>query len=308
MAAVATERQRKLMFKPTLGAAAAAVAVGLMIVPGLCIRSFMRAGAVADVLKKSDLSAANDLVKLPAAVPENHPPVVNSIGMSFKLLPAGRFQMGSNSGDADENPVHEVTLTVPFYIGICEVTQDQYRRVMGSNPSSFRGQAKNPVENVSWESAVEFCVRLSSMPAEKSAGRVYRLPSEAEWEYACRAGTTTEYSYGADTSQLGDHAWFKDNSNRSTHPVGQKQPNGWGLCDMHGNVWEWCRDWKSDYPGGPVTNPKGPPSGSTRVYRGGSWRSKPRSCRSADRFKHIRPPGYRDNRLGFRVVLDAPLN
>lgn len=242
-----------------------------------------------------------------AGSPNKHPVIVNSIGMSLKLVPAGRFQMGSISGDSDERPVHEVTLTSPFYLGIYEVTQQQYERVTGTNPSSFNGRAKNPVENVSWEAAVEFCSRLSAIPAEKSFGRVYRLPSEAEWEYACRAGTTTAFSFDDDPGQLADYAWFKGNSDRSTQSVGKKQPNAWGLYDMHGNVWEWCQDWKSDYSSGSVTNPVGPPSGSTHVYRGGSWRSKIRSCRSSDRFKHIRPPGYRDNRVGFRVVLETPL-
>lgn len=260
-----------------------------------------------DAYAQLDLSAADKSVEFPATVPEKHPAILNSIGMSLKLLPAGRFQMGSTSGDSDEKPVHEVTLTAPFYVGVYEVTQEQYERVMGTNPSSFKGRAKNPVENVSWKAAVEFCGKLSAMRAEKSSGRVYRLPSEAEWEYACRSGTTTAFSFDTDPAQLGDYAWFKDNSGRSTHPVGKKQPNGWGLYDMHGNVWEWCQDWKTDYSSDSVTNPKGPPSGSTRVYRGGSWRSKARSCRSADRFKHIRPPGYRDNRLGFRVALEAAI-
>ena len=171
----------------------------------------------------------------PAPSPES----ATSIGMEFKLIPAGTFIMGE--GD----DAHEVTLTQPFKIGVHEVTQAQYEQVMGVNPSHFKG-ANNPVETVSWEDAVEFCRRLSELPAEKAAGHVYRLPTEAEWEYACRAGTTTKYSFGDDESDLGDHAWFLENflenSGTNTHPVGRKGPNAWSLYGMHGNVLEWCQD------------------------------------------------------------------
>ena len=160
----------------------------------------------------------------------------NSIGIRLKLLPAGTFWMGE---DLD---AHKVTLTQPFYLGVYEVTQEQYERVMGKNPSNFKGP-QNPVEKVSWDDAVEFCRKLSELPEEKAAGRIYRLPTEAEWEYACRAGTTTKYSFGDSESELGEYGWFDKNSDRKTHPVGQKQPNKWGLYDMHGNVWEWCSDW-----------------------------------------------------------------
>lgn len=190
------------------------------------------------------------------------PESANSIGMKFKLIPAGTFTMG------DDNDAPEVTLSKSFSLGIHEVTQSQYERVMGNNPSGFKG-ANNPVEQVSWEDAVEFCRKLSELPAEKAAGRVYRLPTEAEWEYACRAGTTTKYSFGDDDSELGNYAWFKGNSGNTSHPVGGKKPNAWGLYDMHGNVWEWCQDWYGDYPSGTVTDPMGATSGSYRVNRGG---------------------------------------
>ena len=158
---------------------------------------------------------------------------------------------------------------------------------MGVNPSSFKG-ANNPVEMVSWDDAVAFCEKLSSLPAEVAAGRVYRLPTEAEWEYACRAGTTTAYSFGDDAKDLGKYAWFSDNSGFKTHGVGEKLPNGWGLYDMHGNVWEWCSD----------------AEGSYRVFRGGGWGSTAWFCRSA--LRRRLGPSNRSVHLGFRLVLSSP--
>ncbi|MGI9441179.1 MAG: formylglycine-generating enzyme family protein [Rubripirellula sp.] len=229
------------------------------------------------------------------------PKSAESIGMEFKLIPAGTFIMGE--GDQ----AHEVTLTKPFKIGVHEVTQAQYEQVMGVNPSKYKG-SDNPVETVSWEAAVEFCRKLSELPAEKEAGNGYRLPTEAEWEYACRAGTTTKYSFGDDESNLSGYGWYLDNYGDKHHPVGSKQPNVWGLYDMHGNVWEWCQDWKEDYPEGAVTDvlsgsaiPTGPASGQYRVIRGGSWVNTADYCQSA-----IRLGGklsYSLNGLGFRVCL-----
>ena len=234
----------------------------------------------------------------PPATTNNPTPVelpqsASAIGMEFKLIPAGTLTMS----EGDE--AHEVTLTTPFRMGIHEVTQAQYEQVMGSNPSRFGG-AENPVEKVSWDDAVEFCRKLSALPAEKAAGNRYRLPTEAEWEYACRAGTATKYSFGDDGSDLGDYAWYDSNSVRKTHPVGGKQPNAWGLHDMHGNVWEWCQDWHDEYPSGPVTDPTGPATGSDRVYRGGSWYGTAVHCRSANRHWYL--PSDRSYCLGFRVV------
>ena len=194
---------------------------------------------------------------------------------------------------------HQVTLTKSFEIGVYEVTQKQYEKVMGGNPSRFKG-AQNPVENVSWDDAVDFCRKLSALPGEKIAGYVYRLPTEAEWEYACRAGTTTKYSFGDSDSPLGDYAWYDKNSGKTTHPVGQKHPNAWGLYDMHGNVWEWCQDCHADYPSGSVADPTGRSSSSVRGYRGGSWDFSAGNCRSANRFRIS--PSFRFNFLGFRVV------
>ena len=195
---------------------------------------------------------------------------------------------------------HQVTLTQPFELGVYEVTQEQYEAVMGKNPSKFKGP-KNPVEQVSWDDVVEFCRQLSALPVEQSSGYVYRLPTETEWEYACRAGTMTEYSFGDGNTQLkGDYAWYRENSGKTTLPVGVKKPNPWGLYDMHGNVNEWCQDWYGDYPSGSVTDPTGAASGSRRLHRGGSWSSSSGYCRSAIRGRDT--PDGRSYYLGFRVL------
>ena len=220
-------------------------------------------------------------------------PVANSIGMHFVPIPAGTFTMG------DGEHAHKVTLTQSFHLGQHEVTQEQYEKVMGATPSNFKGP-QNPVEKVSWDDAVEFCRKLSELPEEKAAGYVYRLPTEAEWEYACRAGTTTEYSFGDSASELGAYAWYDENSGKTTHPVGGKQANPWGLYDMHGNVWEWCQDWYGDYPSGSVTDPTGAVSGSSRVLRGGSWFNNSDYCLSANRYWSS--PDSRFIILGFRVL------
>ena len=220
-------------------------------------------------------------------------PAVNSIGMRFVPIPAGTFTMGEGKTATP----HKVTLTQEFHLGQYEVTQEQYEQVMGTNPSQFKGP-QNPVEKVSWDDAVEFCRKLSAMPAEKKAGYVYRLPTEAEWEYACRAGTKTTYSFGDSDSELGDYAWYNENSGNTTHPVGQKKPNRWGLYDMHGNVWEWCQDWYGDYPSGSVTDPTGAASGSYRVLRGGSFVHRSSNVRSA--FRSNYQPANRLNYVGFR--------
>ena len=251
----------------------------------------------------SPLAALPDLAEPPEAERSAAAPLkalTNSIGIQFKLLPAGTFTMGQANGDSEERPPHQVTLTKPFYMGVYEVTNAQWERVMGSVPSQWK-DADRPVEEVSWNDANKFCRKLSALPEEKRAGRVYRLPTEAEWEYACRAGTTTEWSFGDDASKLGEYGWFANNSGGQTHPVGQKKPNAWGLYDMHGNVWEWCSDWYGDYAKGTVTDPQVPSWGSIRVCRGGGWGVNARFCRSAVRLRYS--PSYRFIILGFRLAL-----
>jgi formylglycine-generating enzyme required for sulfatase activity len=224
----------------------------------------------------------------------------NSIGMKFVVIPPGEFMMGSPKGEPgrrDHETLHRVTLTKAFEFGVYEVTQEQYEQVMGTNPSISKGP-QNPVEQVSWDDAVEFCRKLSAMPAEKKAGYVYRLPTEAEWEYSCRAGTTTAFSFGDSDSQLGGYAWFDENSGNTTHPVGQKKSNPWGLYDMHGNIYEWCQDRYGDYPSGSVTDPIGPASGSHRVLRGSSFSHRSSFVRSA--FRSFTQPVNHLNNFGFR--------
>ena len=194
----------------------------------------------------------------PASLPSPIPSPIPDI--AFVEIPAGTFEMGSDNGDSDERPVHTVTLTRDFYMSKYETTQAQYEAVTAPNPSPLTGDNNRPVEEVSWFDAIRFANALSAReglnPCYDNDGNVlggaggnpyqcegYRLPTEAEWEYACRAGTTTDYYFGDDTSQVGDYAWYIFNSGSTTHPVGQKQPNAWGLYDMHGNVWEWVYDW-----------------------------------------------------------------
>jgi formylglycine-generating enzyme required for sulfatase activity len=222
--------------------------------------------------------------------------ITNSIGIKLNRIPAGTFTMGEG-GQA-----HRVTLTKPFFIGVTEVTNAQWKAVMGDIPSQWKDDER-PVEQVSWDDAVSFCKKLSSLPAERTAGRVYRLPTEAEWEYACRAGSATAYSFGDRESLLGIFAWFSENAGKQTHAVGKKQPNAWGLHDMHGNGWEWCSDWYGDYPRGSVTDPHGPASGSHRVNRGGCWYNSAWRCRSASRGSV--KPSYRHYFLGFRLALSS---
>jgi formylglycine-generating enzyme required for sulfatase activity len=224
--------------------------------------------------------------------------LANGIRLEMVSLPAGKFLMGSSDSDY-EKPQHQVKVN-SFAIGKYPITQAQYQAVMGNNPSHFKNNPQNPVENVSWNDAKAFCQKLSRI-----TGKTYRLPTEAEWEYACRAGTTTRYYFGDDDNQLGDYAWGRENSNDTTHPVGQKKPNGWGLYDMSGNVWEWCEDdWHDSYAGAPddgsawLDNDNAYP-----IVRGGSWYNSPSYCRSAFRSYYSR--GGLHNSYGFRVVCGA---
>ena len=243
----------------------------------------------------------------------NTPPatVIPVLGMVW--IQPGTFIMGSRADEpgrySNEGPQTVVTLTRGFWMGNHEVTQAEYLKVIGSNPSDFTGDTNRPVERVTWHNATNYCGLLTQ--AERTAGRIpsnwgYRLPTEAEWEYACRAGArTTRYGYGDDLSYaaLGNYAWYSANSGSTTHPVEQKLANPWGLMDMHGNVAEWCQDCDGTYPGGSVTDPQGPGTGLFRVYRGGSWLYGG-YCRSAFRDSNYPSGAYSD--VGFRVVL-APV-
>ncbi len=201
----------------------------------------------------------------------------------------------SEEGHDDRETQHCVTLTEGFWLGKYEVTQAQWKSVMGSNPSHFTGD-NLPVENVSWNDCQEF-IRKVNAEAERQFGGEARLPTEAEWEYACRAGSTGAF---AGTGDLGSMGWYDGNSGSKTHPVGQKRPNAWGFYDMHGNVWEWCSDRAGAYPGGSVTDPAGAASGGSRVLRGGGWDNFARDCRSASRAGVN--PGSRDGDSGFRLA------
>ena len=228
--------------------------------------------------------------------------ITNSIGMELVYIPPGEFMMGSPDGESNrhsnEGPRHRVRITQGFYLGATEVTQGQWQAIMGNNPSRFSGSNNLPVESVFWHDAVNFCRRLGDRE-----GKQYRLPTEAEWEYACRAGTNTTYSFGNNSNDLDRYAWYNNNSDRSTHEVGQKQPNGWGLYDMHGNVWEWCADWYGEdyYSSSPTVNPSGPINGSERVLRGGCWDFGAIISSSALRFSSY--PLTRGYYYGCRVVL-----
>ncbi len=244
----------------------------------------------------------------------------NSIGMVFITVPAGEFLMGSADNDLDayevEKPQHKVVLTKPFSIATTEVTQEQWETVMGSNPYTLDrsnpyyhlpGMKKritkptNPA-TVSWEDAQEFIHQLN----QREGVNAYRLPTEAEWEYAARAGTQTAYSFGNDSSQLTEYAWYGENFiSGGSHMVGTKKPNPWGLYDVHGNVWEWVQDWYSDHyeTSNEVIDPVGPATGENRVVRGGSWHVTATSWRSA--FRKPYASDYRGISIGFRVVRDV---
>jgi formylglycine-generating enzyme required for sulfatase activity len=228
------------------------------------------------------------------------------------FIPPGVFSFGSPSNEVDryddEGPQTTVTISQSFWIGTYPVTQQEYLSVMTNNPSYFTGDLSRPVEQVSWLDASNYCRLLTQR--DRASGQIparyqYRLPTEAEWEYACRAGTTTRFYYGEDLgyAALTANAWYRSNSGYQTHPVGQKPPNPWGLFDMSGNVWEWCQDWYApSHPGGSVSDPQGPVAGTIRVLRGGSWYDQGWLCRSACRIGDDPIANYYDN-YGFRVVL-----
>jgi len=260
--------------------------------------------AVLELIGESPATQAPAKAQPPAPVARTAPGEYrdSATGMEFLLVKGGCYQMGDTFGDGgdDEKPVHEVCVK-DFYLGKYEVTQEQWKRVMGGNPSNFKESDENPVEMVSWDDAQEFIRRLN-----QTSGRNYRLPTEAEWEYAARSGGRKEKWAGTNNeSELRENAWFSGNSGWKTQRVGQKRPNGLRLYDMSGNVWEWVSDWydKDYYRNSPKNDPQGPSSGQYKVLRGGSWRHRPGHVRAASRIRFV--PSKRDNFIGFRVGLSS---
>ena len=245
---------------------------------------------------------------VPTAADDMETTLTNSIGQTFQLIPSGTFTMGcpsSELGRTEFERSHRVTISKSFYMQTTEVTVDQWKSVMGDNPSEMSecGRGDCPVEMVSWEDAQEFIRRLNA----KEGTDLYRLPTEAEWEYAARAGSTKAFSNGEITElecwpdpNLVQMAWYCSNSHYSTHPVGQKQPNQWGLFDMHGNVRELCQDWFGEQPADTVKDPVGPVSGPGHVIKGGCWHSYAWTCRSS--YRYWSEPGERDLFTGVRLV------
>jgi len=243
--------------------------------------------------------------------------VNNTAGLTFALIPPGTFEMGTDTGETDrrehEGPRHTVAISKPFYLGVFPVTQEEYEKVTGANPSAFTrehgGGPDHPVERVPWADAVAFCEQLTSLPEERMHNRVYRLPTEAEWEYACRAGTATAFSFGDKLTPTDAHfaaagVYGKSGGEGRTHAVGGGK-NPFGLYDMHGNVQEWCADWYDEYAyfDSLAKDPHGPAAGTLKVVRGGCWSMFGNDCRSAARRGHA--PGSPGNTVGFRVVLVA---
>ncbi len=238
-----------------------------------------------------------------AQPPTSLPPTVkNTVGIEFVLIPAGTFTMGSLETDAqayaDETPQHPVEISRPFYLSRYEVTRGQWLAVMQGSLREHPGEPSQPVTHVSWHEVQAFIQRLNTI----EPGATYRLPTEAEWEYAARAGTTTRWSFGDDAEPLHLYSWYEKNARGTAHRVGQLKPNPWGLYDMHGNVWEWVQDryGRTYYQSSPVRDPQGPAEGKYRVFRGGGWSGIARYCRSAPR--RYASPGFRHATIGFRIL------
>ena len=307
----------------------------------LCVPALVLAAALGFPLAAADVDAEPDV---DLSLARQGQPFTNSIGMKFAPIPTGKFMMGTTEEERDavriaigskaqpdwlkaEGPRHQVELTKDFFMGVYEVTQKQYKDVMGSNPSYFRKDGGGaalvrgmdtgdfPVDSVSWDDAQEFCKKLSELPAEKKAGRKYRLPTEAEWEYGCRAGADVKEPFTFDkpsTSASSTQANFAGNQPYGggaegphlgrTCKVGSYRANPFGLYDMHGNVWEWCLDWydSREYGRKDRRDPRGPVAGQRRVLRGGMWNAGGRNCRSG--YRVYDSPGFHGNSYGFRVV------
>jgi formylglycine-generating enzyme required for sulfatase activity len=288
-AAPAVGRKRRALFVGA-GAAALALTVGAFLL-GRFLSNHTELPP--DTMKVAEDKGENRKDAPPRKAPPLKPlPFVNAAGMAFAWIKPGSFSMGGDNYDR-EKPVHRVTITREFFMGVYPVTQAQWQAVMGRNPSHFGGDDL-PVENVSWDDCQKFCAKL-----RQRDGRPYRLPYEAEWEYACRAGTATDYYSGDGEDNLLKVGWCNRNSDSRTQPVGKLDPNDWGLSDMHGNVWQWCEDRYGPYAAGDVEDPKGPDRGESRALRGGCWFDDPELCRSA--FRYWGAPAFRGNFVGCRV-------
>jgi len=266
-----------------------------------------RGSAPAALLLVAALVASGCGGSPPPASPGSPAVIRTPGGAAMVRLPGGWFVMGSGAAGQTDEPPHRVFVS-PFDIDACEVTQAEYERVVGTNPSRWK-DPDNPVEQIRWADAARYAnarSRLENLrPAYDPAGWAcdfaadgYRLPTEAEWEYACRAGAAADYPCGGSPAALAEYAWFKDNAGRGPHPTGRRRPNAWGIFDMHGNVWEWCNDFYAEdyYKSGPERDPPGPPSGKSRVLRGGCWNSRADLCRAA--YRNEEDPGYTDTCFG----------
>jgi formylglycine-generating enzyme required for sulfatase activity len=306
-----TPRERLALFKPTwkdairrnlwcVAALAGLAAIG-------CSRTVEQPAAETPAKARADARRAD--ARRTDAGPAGGERIVTTSGIEMLRLPGGEFTLGDDQGEEDEKPAHRVRLS-PFWIDANEVSQAVFQKLMGRNPSKSVGPDK-PVERISWHVAIQFCNMRSRKEGFRPcydlktsrcdfAADGYRLPTEAEWEYACRAGTATRWSFGDDDAGLANYGWFKGNAAKTTHPIRQKRPNPWGLYDMHGNVAEWCNDFYRDhYDPADRNDPQGPAAGEERVLRGGSWNGGAESCRSAARSGA--PPGLADVCFGYEA-------
>jgi len=268
-------------------------------------------------MKKLSITLLSFLL-LPYFIPTNLPAFplevfVNSLGMKFVKIPAGTFIMGSRITPSEivsqyggwsnwykgEHPQHRVSISKPFYIQTTEITVGQYKSIVEAAWGGHERRCPDCPLSLSWDATQKLIQRLN----KRENTNKYRLPTEAEWEYACRAGSATSFSFGNDKDRLGEYAWYRRNSGGQTQPVGQKKPNAWGLYDIHGNVMEWCQDRYGIYPSNSITDPQGPTSGSLRVFRGGAWKFDASLCRSAYRDKY-KPWIIDVDYIGFRLVRD----
>ena len=285
-------------------------------------REFQGSGRIVIGLSLAALAFASSCARIEEPDKPSEPPatVTTATGVEMVLIPAGLFVMGSSDGRPDEAPPHQVALDA-FLMDRTEVTQKQYEKLALSNPSHFKGPDR-PVEQISWAQAAMYCNLRSKAEGlepcyDEATARCnfaaggYRLPTEAEWEYACRAGGTAAYSFGDDPRPLGEYAWFRENASKKTQPVARKKPNAWGLYDMEGNVAEWCNDMYEAgyYARSPAKSPPGPDDGERYVLRGGTWNSAPEACRAATRAAEA--PGFQDacfarDAIGLRCVRRAP--